>query len=195
MKISPHQKSSIFHHWYVALSPNFLSSTLSGISSFSSLRQTTTFPCLLQADTVRIPSIPDPIYKRSFADIKFQIAQEDDLETNGVTATVFELVEKSDLVKGVYEGGFKTWECSIDLVQYLATKVRDEEIAGKKVLEVINLYHYTFITRFLKLPIETPSSVTCRTTKLFTHYYSTTLRFRYLTISSAAAPASRVSTS
>lgn len=25
----------------------------------------------------------------------------------------------SDLISGVYEGGFKTWECSIDLVRFL----------------------------------------------------------------------------
>ncbi|CAA7268519.1 unnamed protein product [Cyclocybe aegerita] len=45
----------------------------------------------------------------------------------------------SDLVPGVYEGGLKTWECSLDLVDYLDT-LKDvlgyEGFEGKKVLEL-----------------------------------------------------------
>jgi len=45
----------------------------------------------------------------------------------------------SDLVPGVYEGGLKTWECSLDLVDYL-DQIRETEmfrgIRGKRVLEV-----------------------------------------------------------
>ena len=45
----------------------------------------------------------------------------------------------SDLVPGVYEGGLKTWECSLDLVECL-DKIYEGEIAerlkGKRVLEV-----------------------------------------------------------
>jgi len=40
----------------------------------------------------------------------------------------------SDLVKNVYEGGMKIWECSIDLVKYLSETVAD--LHGKKVLEL-----------------------------------------------------------
>ena len=43
-------------------------------------------------------------------------------------------IGSSDLVPGVYEGGFKVWECSIDLVELL---VRDKvEFSGKKVIEL-----------------------------------------------------------
>ncbi len=31
------------------------------------------------------------------------------------------LSEKSDLLSGVYEGGVKTWECSLDLLEYLSS--------------------------------------------------------------------------
>ncbi|CAO3678927.1 unnamed protein product [Rhizopus microsporus] len=41
----------------------------------------------------------------------------------------------SDLIKGVYEGGFKTWECSIDMVEYLSS-LPEEQISNKKVLEI-----------------------------------------------------------
>lgn len=91
------------------------------------------------------------IYKRNLEDVKFQIAQEDDdLDTvqNGddskpkdtATSTglggaeMLALAGTSDLVKGVYEGGLKTWECALDLVAYLAEQKVNYD--GKKVLEV-----------------------------------------------------------
>lgn len=40
----------------------------------------------------------------------------------------------SDLVPGRYEGGLKTWECSIDLVQYLHESNAD--FKNKRIFEV-----------------------------------------------------------
>ncbi|KAF9292644.1 Histidine protein methyltransferase 1 [Mortierella alpina] len=90
------------------------------------------------------------IYKRNLEDVKFQIAQEDDEfdarendTANGATATtitgpggveMLALAGTSDLVKGVYEGGLKTWECALDLVAYLAEQ--QENFDGKRVLEL-----------------------------------------------------------
>ncbi|ORZ07240.1 hypothetical protein BCR41DRAFT_311065, partial [Lobosporangium transversale] len=102
------------------------------------------------------------IYKRNLEDVKFQIAQEDDdfdnaeltpednndkniSEGSKAKSTVtsipgpggvemLALAGKSDLVKGVYEGGLKTWECALDLVAYLAEQ--KENYDGKKVLEL-----------------------------------------------------------
>ena len=45
----------------------------------------------------------------------------------------------SDLVPGVYEGGLKTWECSLDLANYL-DQIRETDIRGKSLLEVRS-YH------------------------------------------------------
>ncbi|KAJ4468837.1 hypothetical protein J3R30DRAFT_3714343 [Lentinula aciculospora] len=42
----------------------------------------------------------------------------------------------SDLVPGVYEGGLKTWECSLDLVDYLDANLDTDDLKGKKVLEL-----------------------------------------------------------
>ena len=39
-----------------------------------------------------------------------------------------------DLVSGVYEGGLKIWECSLDLVDYIA--VNKHLVQGKRVLEL-----------------------------------------------------------
>ncbi|CAO3571136.1 unnamed protein product [Mortierella alpina] len=90
------------------------------------------------------------IYKRNLEDVKFQIAQEDDefdaqendTANGGTTTTVtgpggvemLALAGTSDLVKGVYEGGLKTWECALDLVAYLAEQ--KENFDGQKVLEL-----------------------------------------------------------
>ncbi|KAF5318610.1 hypothetical protein D9619_010777 [Psilocybe cf. subviscida] len=40
----------------------------------------------------------------------------------------------SDLVPGVYEGGLKTWECSLDVVDYLNSN--PSSFVGKKVVEI-----------------------------------------------------------
>jgi len=40
-------------------------------------------------------------------------------ETASLPAAIQTAIQKSDLVPGLYEGGFKLWECSIDLVDHL----------------------------------------------------------------------------
>ena len=42
--------------------------------------------------------------------------------------------QASDLVAGEYEGGYKVWECSIDLSMYIADN--GELFGGKKILEL-----------------------------------------------------------
>jgi hypothetical protein len=42
----------------------------------------------------------------------------------------------SDLVSGVYEGGLKVWECSIDICNYLCKPEHREFLKGKRVLEL-----------------------------------------------------------
>lgn len=44
----------------------------------------------------------------------------------------------TDLIPGVYEGGFKTWECSLDLVATLEeySKADQDWIKGKSIVEV-----------------------------------------------------------
>jgi hypothetical protein len=45
-----------------------------------------------------------------------------------------QIVQQSDLVAGVYEGGFKLWECAIDLLNFFVENSILFE--GKRVLEV-----------------------------------------------------------
>lgn len=76
----------------------------------------------------------------------------DDTQENDVV-NMLNLSGNSDLIKGVYEGGFKTWECSIDMVQYLSG-LPEEQITNKRVLEVryiyIHIYIYIYYAKYLK---------------------------------------------
>ncbi|KAI0360363.1 hypothetical protein OH77DRAFT_1418261 [Trametes cingulata] len=78
--------------------------------------------------------------RRDLFDARFQViaSDEDTHPRNGRTDLDF-LDAPSDLVPGVYEGGLKTWECSLDLVDCLdsiySTDVA-EKLRGKRVLEL-----------------------------------------------------------
>ncbi|GAA5947317.1 hypothetical protein JCM3765_001623 [Sporobolomyces pararoseus] len=116
-----------------------------------------TLPPLLSYTPVEIPvpSHPDQpitLLRRDLFDARFQILNQDESvlvnEEKGKqreqeSAEEQFIDESSDLVKGVYEGGLKTWECSLDLVECLDQRgfspVRDldiERVRGKSVLEV-----------------------------------------------------------
>ncbi|KAI8982553.1 hypothetical protein BDB01DRAFT_723549 [Pilobolus umbonatus] len=99
---------------------------------------TSPLPRTIQADILQIPKVDTIIYKRTLADVKFQMAEQDTLDDQSRDTEVLPMLNLSgntDLVKGVYEGGFKTWECSIDMVQYLSTLPR-EKITNKRILEL-----------------------------------------------------------
>lgn len=61
------------------------------------------------------------VYRRALFDIKYQVMMED-TETS---AKGLLLDNASDLQKNIYEGGFKSWECSYDVVDHLAEKLKD----------------------------------------------------------------------
>jgi len=42
--------------------------------------------------------------------------------------------ENSDIIPGLYEGGYKVWECSIDLSEYLAKS--HDCLAGQRIIEL-----------------------------------------------------------
>ncbi|CAG8611575.1 15808_t:CDS:2, partial [Funneliformis mosseae] len=78
------------------------------------------------------------LYKRHLSDVKFQIAQEDELlETSENENTkILILSTDNDVVQGVYEGGLKTWEGAFDLLEFLAKNTNNFEFEGKKILEL-----------------------------------------------------------
>ncbi|CAO1639310.1 unnamed protein product [Sympodiomycopsis kandeliae] len=69
----------------------------------------------------------DRLPRRDLFDARFQILSADEEESKLVGS-------ESDLIPGVYEGGFKTWECSLDLVRYLHQD--GVQVVGKRVVEL-----------------------------------------------------------
>lgn len=70
--------------------------------------------------------------RRDLFDARFQILSEDDADNEG-SSDAGNVDSQSDLVPGVYEGGLKTWECSLDLVGVLRERY---ELKERRVVEV-----------------------------------------------------------
>ncbi|KAL5476679.1 hypothetical protein ACEPAI_2865 [Sanghuangporus weigelae] len=84
------------------------------------------------------------LLRRDLFDARYQLISETATDANistsestsGPTRTddtddVLRLIDNpSDLVPGVYEGGLKTWECSLDLVGYLSGLDLEEKVEG-----------------------------------------------------------------
>ncbi|KAL6074876.1 Histidine protein methyltransferase 1 [Balamuthia mandrillaris] len=55
------------------------------------------------------------------------------------TVRVSDVLGHSDLLSGVYEGGFKQWECSVDLVHFLMNEMAHKEDASTSPMRVLEL--------------------------------------------------------
>ncbi|KAJ3320618.1 Histidine protein methyltransferase 1 [Boothiomyces sp. JEL0866] len=77
-----------------------------------------------------VASKKSQLYRRCVTDVNFQIAQSEEMD--GILAKSIQ--QSSDLIAGEYEGGIKTWECSLDLLEYLENNT--ELVKGKKVIEL-----------------------------------------------------------
>lgn len=79
--------------------------------------------------------------RRDLFDARFQLLAQGAEETSETDALRF-VNAPSDLVRGVYEGGLKTWECSVDLAAYLHAcrgNFYSAHVRGRRVLEVRSL--------------------------------------------------------
>jgi len=68
--------------------------------------------------------------RRDLSDIILEFCSQN--ETTDADGIAKALAEKSDLLSGVYEGGVKTWECSLDLLGLL----KDTDLTNSTVLEI-----------------------------------------------------------
>ena len=92
----------------------------------------------LTFDNYTTPIGQNIIYRRELFDVKHQIMCEDDDNSvkHGVTSDV--LIGDNnvvDLKKNVYEGGFKSWECSYDMVDELSNMINNGKLKYKNLLE------------------------------------------------------------
>ncbi|KAJ1794258.1 hypothetical protein LPJ59_004575 [Coemansia sp. RSA 2399] len=81
------------------------------------------------------------LWKRQVDDVQFQLAQQDSMDGGSESAMARAIARDnnaSDVIKGVYEGGLKTWECSIDLLNYIVDHLDDLSVnlGGARVLEL-----------------------------------------------------------
>lgn len=118
---------------------HLLQPLMTAAPQLSSLPHTISFSPL----NVSLPSGQNvALSRRDLFDARFQLISDDDAGTSGTgtSPSEVEFVDApSDLVPGVYEGGLKTWECSLDLVTCLAS-IYGPQIAialgRKRILEV-----------------------------------------------------------
>ncbi|KIL65503.1 hypothetical protein M378DRAFT_530526 [Amanita muscaria Koide BX008] len=90
--------------------------------------------------SISLSSDTDPLVlaRRDLFDARFQLISDGLDESNKLQ--FFDA--PSDLVPGVYEGGLKTWECCLDLVDYLeATDYRSLSWANGYWLVAEQLFH------------------------------------------------------
>ena len=85
-----------------------------------------------------------PLLRRDLFDARFQLISRDSSDSEKGKEKQKEqdgedyVDAKSDLIPGLYEGGLKTWEGGVDLVEVLSEGVaqQDDLLRGKRILEV-----------------------------------------------------------
>jgi SAM-dependent methyltransferase len=77
----------------------------------------------------KIDKLTFPTYSKSILKVNLNV---DTALSNEECSFVHEL-KNSDLISGLYEGGFKLWECSFDIINYLISNKMD--LNGKRVLD------------------------------------------------------------
>ncbi len=104
--------------------------TTDGVTTLSSIIQQNSFSTFYLKQTLKQPEKVLAYCNGKTVSSVFQQANEDG-EASG---KLVDVLKHSDLNSGVYEGGFKVWECSIDLVEYL--HANGIMVSSKDVLEI-----------------------------------------------------------
>eukprot|EP00794_Sanderia_malayensis_P008041 gene8041-8904_t len=76
------------------------------------------------------------LYFRSNLSLNASLLDEQKQDIANVPEKLREVVKNSDLNSGIYEGGFKVWECSLDLVEFLHDNENQVNLLNKDVLEL-----------------------------------------------------------
>ncbi|SCV05426.1 LANO_0H07228g1_1 [Lachancea nothofagi CBS 11611] len=84
-------------------------------------------------EKILTPQMGIPLYRRELFDVKHQLMTEaDEMADDGANAELEILMGETneDVRKNIYEGGLKSWECSIDLVDALSSSLSDTIRSG-----------------------------------------------------------------
>ncbi|PWW79268.1 hypothetical protein C7212DRAFT_288447 [Tuber magnatum] len=76
------------------------------------------------------------IPRRQLYDVRMQLMDEDELNGDGPERDMVVGLGKEDIRTSLYEGGLKSWECSVDLARHLASLYGQAGPESKKVLEL-----------------------------------------------------------
>ncbi|GLE00043.1 hypothetical protein PINS_up008770 [Pythium insidiosum] len=79
---------------------------------------------------------PVAINGPSGSTLHFEIVNASDPQFIAKTGAISSILTTSDLQTGVYEGGFKLWECAVDLVRFMASHDRFHSMEGLEVAEL-----------------------------------------------------------
>lgn len=86
-----------------------------------------------------VTPLQNTVFRRELFDVKHQLMNEDDVQVSGNSNEeenqLLLTQQSSDLTRGVYEGGFKSWECSIDTVDKLSS-YEDSQLFTGHVVEL-----------------------------------------------------------
>ncbi|KAH3670352.1 hypothetical protein WICMUC_004848 [Wickerhamomyces mucosus] len=70
------------------------------------------------------------VFRRDLYDVKHQLMNEDNNDHQDNETNILLTNDSTDLTKNIYEGGFKSWECSIDTVDQLNDYSIDQLLNG-----------------------------------------------------------------
>lgn len=90
------------------------------IENVSNESQLSILPSQISFNRLAISGTPIVIARREIFDIRTQLMAEDSADHDN--AELIAGLEEGDLKPNFYEGGFKTWECSLDLAKLVASQ-------------------------------------------------------------------------
>jgi hypothetical protein len=73
---------------------------------------------------------------KSLPEKSFEIFSSNQIEIGIIDSLLVSDNSNSDLVSGVYEGGFKIWECTQDLADYFTSNENESNFEGKVVCDL-----------------------------------------------------------
>ena len=104
-------------------------------------------PSKIAYDTVDVP-LDDgtriQVTRRELWDVRVQLMAEEDIGEEGEAAGDF--LGAHDVKTGIYEGGFKSWESSVDLVKVLAANSHPATLQDQSVRIIEVSYDHGFIS-------------------------------------------------
>lgn len=96
--------------------------------------QLSILPSQISFNRLAISGTPVVVARREIFDIRTQLMAEDSADHDN--AELIAGLEEGDLKPNFYEGGFKTWECSLDLAKLVASQDAIADSLGESETDV-----------------------------------------------------------